>query len=121
MADSPEKTERSKVVRMDISNRVILTPDSSITHENREVIGKVIQSAVEENKTQIILDCKYVELMDSAALELLIEAHGKLRERGGMLKIVGLNDVCSDILVVTRAVNTLFVYKDIQEAIRNIG
>jgi len=121
MAVIQQKADRSKIVRMDISNRVILTPDTSITFENREVIEKVIQSAMAENKTQIILDCRHVELMDSAALELLIEAHRELRERGGMLKIVGLNEVCSDILMVTRMVHTLFVYKDIQDALRNIG
>ena len=121
MADSQEKIERSKIVRMDISNRVILTPESSITYDNCEVVGNVIQMAMEENKTQIILDCKYVELMDSSALELLLETHRELRDRGGTLKIINLNDVCSDILLVTRVVNTLFVYKDIQEAIRNIG
>ncbi len=121
MADSPEYTEHSKIVRMDISNRVILTPGSSITYENRQVIEKVINDAIQENKTDIILDCKNVELMDSVALELLIQTHNELKDRGGALKLFGLNDVCRDILLVTRVINELFVYKDIQEAIRNIG
>ena len=121
MADSPEYTEHSKIVRMDISNRVILTPESSITYEKCQVIEKVINDAIQENKTDIILDCKHVELMDSAALELLIQTHNELKDRGGTLKIIGLNNVCHDILMVTRVINELFVYKDIQEAIRNIG
>ena len=121
MADSGEQTGRSKVVRMDISNRVILTPESSITYENCQVIEKVIHDAVQENKTEIILDCKYVELMDSVALELFIQTHNELIGRGGTLKIIGLNDVCHDILLVTRTISELFVYNDIQEAIRNIG
>ena len=121
MADSQEQAYSRKVVRMDISNRVILTPETSITYETLPVIEKVIQNAIQENKNQIILDCKYVEVMDSAALELLIQTHNELRYNGGTLKIIGLNDICSEILLVTRTINVLFVYKDIQEAIRDRG
>jgi anti-anti-sigma factor len=84
--------EGRKIVRMDISNRVILTPENSITFENRELLENVIQSAIEENKTHIILDCKRMELMDSAALEFLIGTHNELKDKGGSLKIVGLNE-----------------------------
>ena len=119
MADSPEYREQSSIVRTDISNRVVLTPESSITFENCQVIEKAVNDTIQENKTDIILDCKHVELMDSAALELLIQTHNVLNDRGGTLKIIGLNDVCQDILLVTRVINELLVYKDIQEAIKD--
>jgi anti-anti-sigma factor len=119
MADSPEYTAQSPIVRMDISNRVVLTPESSITFENCQVIEKAVNDAIQENKMDIILDCKHVDLMDSAALEFFIQTHKDLNDRGGSLKVIGLNDVCHDILLVTRVINELFVFKDIQEAIKN--
>ncbi len=58
-----------------------------------------------------------MDLLDSAALELMIDIHDTLMSQGGALKIVGLNEVCRDILLATRIINVLFVYKDINEAI----
>jgi anti-anti-sigma factor len=56
--------------------------------------------------------------MDSAALEVLVRARRALEERGGTLKIVKLNDVCRDILLVTRLLNEFQVHDDLHEALR---
>lgn len=104
-----------------ISNRTVLTPEKSITYENCPDIEKSFQAALEQDKNEVILDCKNVALMDSAALELLIKFHYELRRKRGALKIIGLNDVCQDILTATRLSNMLIIYKDIHEAIRNLS
>lgn len=104
-----------------VSNRAVVTPDKSITHENCPDIEQTIQTAIEQEKNEVILDCKNIELLDSAALELLIKTHYELRSKRGALKIIGLNEVCQDILTATRLNNMLIIYKDIHEAIRNIS
>ena len=121
MANIPENAEPGKTGSMNFRGRTVLRPESSITFKNREEIEKIIDDTIRQNKIDIILDCKHVSFLDSAALELLIQTHNELKGRGGSLKIVGLNDICREILVVTRIINTLFVYKDINEAIRNIA
>jgi anti-anti-sigma regulatory factor len=45
--------------------------------------------------------------------------HKELIKRNGKLIIVGLNSICRDILVVTRLINVFFVYKNIQDALKN--
>jgi hypothetical protein len=35
------------------------------------------------------------------------------------LKIVGLNTVCRDILIVTRLINVFNIYSDVPEAVRS--
>ena len=54
MADSPEYKEHSPIVRMDISNRVVLTPESSITFENCQEIEKAVNDAVKENAKHLL-------------------------------------------------------------------
>ncbi len=119
MPEIPEHIEPGKNGSANISGRTVLMPEGSITHEDCHEIEKKIDDAIQQNKVNIILDCKHVSFLDSAALELLVQIHSELKGKGGTLKIVRLNDVCRDILVVTRVINALFVYKDIHEAMRN--
>ena len=119
MSNSSENDASSKIGGTKVEGRVVLTPESSITYENCNEIEEKIDDELQQNKTEIILDFKHVELLDSAALEVLVQTHVELKSNGGALKIVGLNEVCRDILVATRIINLLFVYKDIHEAIRH--
>jgi anti-anti-sigma factor len=117
MPNAKEQSVSSKISSTNIGGRTILAPQSSITYENCSEIEKKIEDAIQQNKTELILDCKNIAFLDSAALELLIQTHTDLISRGGALKIIGLNDVCRDILLATRIINLLFVYKDMHEAI----
>jgi anti-sigma B factor antagonist len=99
--------------------RTILTPKDPLTHENHKAFEAMFKEALNQHKTEIILDCKAVSYMDSAGLEMLVDIDKKLRTRGGILKIIALNDTCKDILVVTRLSSDFHVYEDIHEAIRH--
>jgi anti-anti-sigma factor len=57
--------------------------------------------------------------MDSAALELLLDTHEALARRGGILKLVNLNEVGRDALVATRLAGVLHVYEDLHQAVRS--
>lgn len=113
----------NKVVKIDPSksgqsgDRTILTPKEPLTHQNRKEMETLFSEAMNQRKTMIILDCKTVFFIDSAGLELLVEIEEKLRTRGGILKIVGLNELCKDILVATRLIGRFHVYENIHEAI----
>lgn len=116
MSHSLEYDAPSKIVGTEVDGRIVLAPESSITYENGSEIEKCIQDAIERNKTDIILDCRHVGFLDSAALEVLVQAHTELISGGGTLKIIGLNEVCRDILLATRLITLFFVYKDMHEA-----
>ena len=119
MTERPTQVEHKKNNGMNIGSRTVLIPKSQITHENVHELEKLIDDAIGRNKTDMIIDCKQVDLLDSVALQLLIQTHDELKNKGGALKIVGLNDICRDILLATRLINVLFVYKDIHEAVTN--
>jgi anti-anti-sigma factor len=66
----------------------------------------------------MVLDFKAVSFIDSQGLELLLAIHDVVVGSGGVVKIVGLNAVCRDILVATRMINLFQVYGELPEALR---
>ena len=99
-------------------SRTILPLKNAVTHENCAELEAAFQECIDNNKTEIILDCRALTFLDSEALELLVRMHEDANSRGSELKLIGLNKVCSDILIATRLMNILNVYKDIHGAIK---
>ncbi len=99
-------------------SRTILPLKNAVTHQNCAELETAFQECVDNNKTEIILDCRALTFLDSEALELLIRMHEDADSHGCELKLISLNKVCSDILVATRLMNILNVYKDIHGAIK---
>lgn len=102
-----------------VSTRTVLTPTDSLTHQNCKELEAVFAECMNQQRAEIILDFKSLSFLDSEALELLVTMHKELIKRNGKLIIVGLNSICRDILVVTRLINVFFVYKNIQDALKN--
>ena len=101
-----------------VGTRTVLAPKESLTYKTCEELQTTFDECINQQRADIVLDCKAVTFMDSEALELLVRMHEELRNRGSLLKIMGLNDVCRDIFVATRLIH-LHVYEDIHEAIRS--
>jgi len=53
----------------------------------------------------IIIDMQSVPLLDSCALELLVEMKTHLEEKGRDLIITNLNDLCIDILMCVKLID----------------
>jgi hypothetical protein len=45
--------------------------------------------------------------------------HSSVLQKGGSLKIINLNEILKDVMVATRLINVLYIYKDIQEVLRS--
>jgi len=91
----------------------------SLSYQNIAELATVLDDCIRQPKTEVILDCKSVKFLDSSVLELLVRVHNDLKDSGGVLKIIGLNEIGRDIFYATRLVNLLNVFKDIHEAIRH--
>jgi anti-anti-sigma factor len=108
----------AKVTKTKIGAYAVLTPRDALSHQNCEELAELFSSQMNQSKSGIILDCKAVSFMDSAALELLLQVHGNLKSRGSVLKLCNLNAVCRDILLATRLVAILHIYQDVHDAIK---
>jgi anti-anti-sigma factor len=110
----------SKIGTGRVSSRTIFAPRESLTYENCKELEAMFNDSLDQHKTEIILDFKAVSFLDSEALELLVRIHEELRNRGGVLKIIGIDAVCRDILNATRLINVFRVYEDIHKAIKDV-
>ena len=110
--------DSSKTGGMQGGSRTILPLKNAVTHQNCAELEAALQECMDNNKTEIILDCRALTFLDSEALELLVRVHEDANSRGSELKLISLNTVCSDILIATRLMNILNVYKDIHGAIK---
>ena len=110
----------SSLVRISkVGVRTILAPSAPLSIKNIEELTAVFNDVIQRPKSEVILDCKSAKFMDSAVLELLVQVHNDLKKNGGELKIIGLNEICRDILYATRLINVFNVFPDINAAIRH--
>jgi len=109
------------VGRAVLGGATVLSPSGSLSFESCAELRSALEQAAETPHPCVVIDCRHVKTMDSEALELLTEWHVKLQENRGTLKLANLNDVCSDILVVTRLIHVLSIHADIRQAVQGGG
>jgi anti-anti-sigma factor len=107
-----------KTSSMQLGHHTVITLNEPINHQNCNDIEASVLGAIEKSHLAIILECKEVSYLDSAALEMLIRLQDAIKERGSLVKLVGLNALCWDIMIVTRLINQFHFYSSVQEAIK---
>ncbi len=107
-----------QVNRTTVGSATVLAPTGSLTFETCAAMEDALAQVGAEARPVVVVDCRQAKAMDSEALELLVDWHHKLRENGGGLHLAELNDVCSDILMVTRLIHVLNVSRSIEDATR---
>jgi len=118
MTESVSSTEIEGLPSTEVGDVTILTPPAALTYTNCRSVGAACKRLLQSAKPRVVLDCKAVALMDSETLETLLETHHLLEDHGGSLRIIHLNEVCSDIFVATRLLNVLHVYPDLARALK---
>jgi anti-anti-sigma factor len=99
-----------------IDGATILAPSGSVTFESCETLEFSLEQAALSPHPRVVLDCRLVKALDSEALQLLMAWQEKLQTTGGRLTLANLNDVCTDIMVVTRLVHVLNIVDDLKDA-----
>ena len=119
MAEPTTASKTAKIGLAKIGGYHVLAPKSALVRERCDELDSFLNGLARRRPNSVILDFKAVPLMDSQALELLLRWHAELKNRGCLLKIAALNDVCRDILLATRLIGVFHVYPDLQTAVRN--
>ena len=107
------------VGRTTLGGVTILSPSASLTFENCAELRSALDAACDGKTSKVVFDGRAVAFMDSAALELLVEFREQLHADQRELRLTHLNDVCSDILTVSRLVHTLVVCEGISQALKD--
>jgi anti-anti-sigma factor len=109
----------SKLGPEKINGRKVLKISKSLTYENCDAVEATFKDYLDQQKNEIIIDFKKIAFLDSAGLELLLQMHNELKQLGGALKFVHLNELCLDILKATQLINVFRIYEDINKAIKD--
>lgn len=89
------------VAVLSLSGKLLGGPPDS--EEFRQAIYELIDQGI----TRVVVDLEEVKRMNSSGLGILISALTSLRNRGGDLRLSGVNELMEGILVMTK-LNTIF-------------
>ena len=95
-----------EVARSQIGIATYLAPDGSLADDSAVAnLETMLESCIEANEIQVVIDFGNVSLVSSRLLDVLLEAQDRLTRMGGSLKIVHANSVVSDVMRITRLEN----------------
>jgi len=81
---------------------LIVTVDGQLVVTNRQEFKQAILDAVENGVRVVVADFSTAGYIDSSGLGALVSLSRRLRETGGDLRLVGLNDDLRSLFELTR-------------------
>lgn len=89
--------------------------DVHYSSEVEEEINKFIQSG----KIKIIISLNDIEYLSSSGLRIFIAVSRKLKEVGGQLKLIKLNETAKKIFKIVELIDMFDIYESEEEAIKS--
>ena len=109
-----------KATSRSAGNVDIIKLDGKITiGAGDQQLREVISSAVNEGKTNILLDLSAVTTIDSSGIGELVGSYTTVTNRGGKLKLLHLPAKLNELLHVTQLITVFEVYDSEDEALKS--
>jgi len=102
------------VAVLDISGRITLG-------EGNVMLREVVRELANKGHKQIVLNLGEVHYVDSSGIGELVKTHTTMRNQGGQLKLVNLNQRINDLLQVTRLSAVFDIAKDEAAALHSLA
>lgn len=94
----------------------VIQIDERFTTEELPAIEVLLKGVLEGRLPQVVLDLRRVRLIDSAGLELLLEAQQMSVARGGALQLAAPSALIRDILRITGVDEVISSHNDVVTA-----
>lgn len=96
----------------------ILRVHGNLDHGTVRRVEEAVQHLVEgQDPPRLLIDLTRSPMVDSAGLGVLVKSHKRCAERGGTLKIAGVNDKIAKLLGVTHLTGLFEIYSDAAEGV----
>jgi anti-sigma B factor antagonist len=102
-------------------NVLVLRPAGAVTGEDADRFGRRLMEVLEGSGVRVIVDMSGVTLLDSRALEVLVDATEKLIRGGEVLMLVSPNDVVREVFDLTEVASLFEQYDDLEAAIGSLA
>jgi anti-sigma B factor antagonist len=101
------------VAVLDISGRITLG-------EGNVMLRDIVRELTEKGSKKIVLNLREVQYVDSSGIGELVKAHTTVRNKGGQLKLINLNERVSNLLELTRLVAVFDIAPDEASAVGSL-
>lgn len=95
----------------------VLSPETALNHENIEKLAEAFESKTFSGQPMVVIDMSRVALVDSAALESLLDIQKMLRQSAGTVKLSGLTQLVEDVFRITGLAERFETYANTKEAV----
>ena len=100
---------------------VVLQLQGEFTTETIKSFEDETSNAFASKVSGIVLDMHKVTIIDSQALEQLLDLNEKCREHTRQLKLAALDETCSKILELTRLLPKFDTYAELTDAVKSFA
>jgi anti-sigma B factor antagonist len=98
-----------------IADVAVVKVHGDIVLKGSGTLADRIRGLLDQNRRHIVLDLADVRYVDSGGLGELVEAFSAAKNRGGVVKLIGVTERLNDLLVITKLLNVFDCF-DTQEA-----
>ncbi len=99
----------------------VLRPIGAITGSDSDRLASRLAQLLAESPGRFVVDLAKVTLLDSQALEVLVDTTEKLIRSGKALILVGTNDVLREVLEITEVASIFEQYEDLTQAMGSLA
>jgi len=107
-----QQREREGIIILDLNGRLTVGLEVSTFRER-------LQKLIDSGRTNIILNLKDVDYIDSTGLGALVMSYTSLQRAGGKIKLLNLSRRGIELLVMTKLTTIFEVFDDEQNAINS--
>jgi anti-sigma B factor antagonist len=104
----------NKVTVLDLKGKMTLG-------EGDELLKDKINSLLQQERKQIVLNLEGVPYIDSAGLGEIVRTYTTVSRQGGKLKLVNLTKRITDLLSITKLLTVFETFDSEQDAIRSFS
>ena len=95
---------------------LIIVADGGLNADTAEQFDQEVGKLVEAGLTRIIIDCGKLDYLSSSGIGMLIRVHGRMKSRGGDVKICSVKGLVSQVLQLSRLDRVFELYPDVNRA-----
>jgi anti-sigma B factor antagonist len=107
-----QQRDREGIVVLDLNGRLTVGSEAATFRER-------LQKLIDSRRTNIILNLKDVDYIDSTGLGALVMSYTSLQRAGGKIKLLNLSRRGIELLVMTKLTTIFEVFNDEQNAINS--
>lgn len=110
----------SDLLRVDVRHapgHSVVAPRGGVYFDTVGPLVSALTPLVRTDRPQVVLDLSGMSSCDSSGLNLMVRAHHAATDRGGWLRLAGLNPSVRRVVDVTNLSRLLAIYGTVREAV----